>query len=100
MTATTRDLDIQTVTIKPTEMERVRLGRFSKNDPDPMFQVIYHEQDKENPNVVSYHDEPIYEEDGSHYVLYRLFQSYSQQTHTLTVRFATASDRALSQPVR
>ncbi|MFD8492273.1 hypothetical protein [Amycolatopsis sp. NPDC059657] len=93
---TKHPLDIQTFNIKPTELHTVKLGRFRFSDPEPKFQIIYHEQDVENPNVVSYHDVAV-QLNSSTYKVYRHFQSYSQQVHRLTVRFARQEDRALDQ---
>ncbi|MFJ9787806.1 hypothetical protein ACIRSS_50105 [Amycolatopsis sp. NPDC101161] len=89
-------LDIETFEIKPTKMHKAILGRFSRNDPMPEFRVRYHVHDIENPNVVTYHDSAVSHTDGT-FTIYRNFQSYSQLTHVITVRFASAADKALSK---
>jgi hypothetical protein len=88
-------LDIQTFELAPTKMHKVVLGRFSVGDAEPRFRIIYHEQDPENPNVVTYHDEPILDREDETYIVVRQFQSFSQCIHRLTVRFATKADKAL-----
>ncbi|MYW89607.1 hypothetical protein G3I59_02945 [Amycolatopsis rubida] len=93
---TKNPLDIETFTIKPTVLKTVRLGKFRVGDPEPKFRVVYHTHDLENPNVISHHDVSVYHKDGT-YELFRHFQSYSQQVHTLTVRFASAQAKSLER---
>ena len=89
------NLDIQTIEISPTKMEKVVLGRFNIADAEPKFRVLYHERDPESPNLVSYHDEPIYDHEHGTYLIIRHFQSFSQRIHRITVRFASEADKAL-----
>lgn len=92
--STTEDvLHIETFTIDPNEGHKVLLGVF-RESAVPQFRVIYHDQNLESPNVVSYHDMPLQRENGT-YQLYRHFESYSQVPHNITVRFASQADKDL-----
>jgi hypothetical protein len=94
----TNTLDIETFTIKPNDAHRVLLDTFSSNDRAPQFHIIYHDRHPESPTVVSYHDASI-PQAGGDYRLHRQFQSYSQLTHRITVRFRTATDKELCRRV-
>ncbi|MGW4133729.1 hypothetical protein [Amycolatopsis japonica] len=91
---TTNSLNIETFELHPTKMHRVILGRFSMTGPPPRFRMVFHERDLESRNVITYHDSPLKSTRGR-YLLVRHFQSFSQQVHTLTVRFASEEDKEL-----
>jgi hypothetical protein len=91
--AASNPLLIQTIVLEPGELITVELGRFRYSDTPPQFRVDYPDHDtSEPPSVINQHDVPLDQLDGS-YRLIRLFQSYGQGVHRVSVQFCTAADR-------
>ncbi len=95
-TAADAALAIETFTIRPNDGHKVLLGVFREGTA-PKFRVLYHDHSLESPNVVSYHDITLPDDDGQ-CQLYRHFESYSQVPHKITVRFASQADKELRLP--
>lgn len=84
---------IQTITIAPNELIKVRLGRFQGGQPKPEFRNMFHDKAKlESPTAISYQDIAMPAEANT-YVLIRTFQSYSQVTQRVSVLFRARTDR-------
>ena len=87
-------LHITTFTIRPGEAHKATLGTYYKFDNDPKFRNVYHDAKLESPTVVTHVDVPL-DRPGNKYRMVRHFQSFSQVPHTITVRFASQTDKEL-----
>jgi hypothetical protein len=63
-------------------------------DPEPKFWNHFHGSSPSSPAVVTNSDMPLYTS-GNAYKVYRIFQNYDQVAWTVTVRFASVTDKEL-----
>lgn len=88
-----KPLLIETFTIAPGELIKVRLGKFRNAQPRPEFRNSFDNPEMlESPSAISFNDIAI-PSHGHVYTLIRTYQSFSQVTQQVSVLFRRQVDR-------
>lgn len=92
----TEEFEITQFILKPMELKKVCLGRYVVNGPIPRFLITWQPHDA--PHVVTYHDYPAKQQDGT-YILYRQFQNFDGD-RSCTIQIQRAHEPNSGQPAR